>query len=140
MTAKFRIPALSDNPNSDEFASFLIATKRVVESVEQSLDGLTESTPAKQKNHQIISTGQFRPKPSESLQHLAINNGAHALLPPTTSCQLALVYVNGVSAGTITTSEFTHVDGTPNTTAGNKWLARITVVLTHSHLEWIALQ
>lgn len=70
-----------------------------------------------------------------------INNGAFTLVPPDESGVLNLLIINGPSAGTVTTSDFTKVSGTaPGTTAGYKFLARITKVQKQSLLEWIALQ
>lgn len=68
------------------------------------------------------------------------NNGAHTLAPPAGVCTMVLEVLNGASAGAITTSGFTKVDGTFNTTNGNKFACFITKTQNYSHLSIVALQ
>jgi len=65
----------------------------------------------------------------------AVNGGAHALAPPTNNCIFVIQYTNNASAGAITTSGFTLVDGDAfSTTNGNDFFAFITKLNGCSHL------
>lgn len=87
------------------------------------------------------STGTFTPDPALGNFQKVVNNGAHTLAPPSSSCTMIIQVTNGASAGTITTSGFTKVTGTaPGTTNGDDFLAFITRVNGLSHLAWQALQ
>lgn len=68
------------------------------------------------------------------------NNGAHTLAPPAGVCTMVVEVLNGASAGAITTSGFTKVDGTFNTMNGNKFSCFITKTQNYSHLSIVALQ
>lgn len=69
------------------------------------------------------------------------NNGAHTLAPPANACNIQIEITNGASAGAITTSSFTKVDGdTPTTTNGHKFIAFIAKTQNYSYLTWKALQ
>lgn len=138
-TRKYQIRSTPKVENP-ELSGFLDEVKRVAEDVRSRVAALEAAALLPAKNHQTISSGQFRPDPEVSAVHYAVNNGAHTLLPPEQNCSIVVGYLNGASAGTVTTSGFTHVDGTPNTTAGNVWFAKITVIFGRSLLEWVALQ
>jgi len=87
------------------------------------------------------STGTFTPDPALGNFQKCVNNGAHTLAPPSSSCTMIIQVTNGASAGAITTSGFTKVTGTaPGTTNGDDFLAFITRVNGFSHLAWQALQ
>lgn len=86
-------------------------------------------------------SGTFTPDPALGNFQKCVNNGAHTLAPPSSSCTMIIQVTNGASAGTITTSGFTKVTGTaPGTTNGDDFLAFITRVNGFSHLAWQALQ
>jgi hypothetical protein len=71
----------------------------------------------------------------------AVNNGAHTLAPPANDCTLVIQYTNDSSAGTITTSGFTIVDGdTISTTNGHDFFFFITNSDAFSLLTVKALQ
>jgi len=88
------------------------------------------------------TTGTYTPVPtSETNMVPVINGGAHTLAPPSTNCTMILQYTNNSSAGAITTSGFTVVDGdTISTTDGDDFFFYITVIGSFSHLHVKALQ
>lgn len=136
-TRKYQIPVVPPTPENAGLHDFLESTKRVAEDGIDRIETLEAASLPAYKNHQVIDSGQFRPDPTDSKLHYLVNDGAFILLPPTTSCSIVLATLNGSSAGTITTSSFDTVTGTPNTTAGNVWFAKITVILGYSLLEWV---
>jgi hypothetical protein len=73
------------------------------------------------------SSGTFTPTPdSGNFQHFT-NGGAHTLGVPTKNCTMVLLMKNNASAGTLTTSGFTLVDGdTLATTNGHEFFLYIT--------------
>ncbi len=62
------------------------------------------------------TTGTFTPDESNGNMQKAVNGGAHTLAPPSNDCTIVIQYTNDGSAGTITTSGFTVVDGNALTT------------------------
>ena len=87
------------------------------------------------------SSGTFTPDPANGNMQSATNGGAHTLAPPSSSCTLIIQYTNNGSAGTITTSGFTLVDGdTISTTNGDDFLFYITKSGSFSYLHVKALQ
>lgn len=86
------------------------------------------------------STGTLTPDPANGhIQH-ATNGGAHTLAPPANPCSVVLEYTNNGSAGAITTSGFTFVDGVFDTTNGNKFHCHIVKTNSYSHLTILGLQ
>lgn len=73
------------------------------------------------------------------LQHLT-NNAAFTLEPGTNSGSILLEIVNGASAGAITTSGFTKVDGSFTTTSGHKFICSVVRSQNYSYLNIAALQ
>lgn len=70
-----------------------------------------------------------------------INGGAHIIAPPTNNCSIVLHYTNNATAGAITTSGFTLVDGDSyDTTDTYEFILYITKVNDVSHLTIKALQ
>jgi hypothetical protein len=57
------------------------------------------------------TSGTFTPDQDNGNIQKAVNNGAHTLAPTTDDCAVIIQYTNAASAGTITTSGFTLVDG-----------------------------
>lgn len=87
------------------------------------------------------SSGTFTPDPTVGNIQRAINNGAHTLAPPSADCTMIIQYTNGASAGAITTSSFTLVDGDVlTTTNGHDFFFYITIVNGFSRLTVVALQ
>ncbi len=87
------------------------------------------------------STGTFTPDPASGNFQKAVNNGAHTLAPPGSSCSIVIQYTNGASAGTITTSGFTKVTGDSfTTTNGHDFMLYIVRNNSFSHLNVVALQ
>ena len=71
----------------------------------------------------------------------AVNGGAHTLAVPANDCTLVIQYTNNASAGTITTSAYTIVDGdTLTTTNGHDFFFYITNSDAFSLLTVKALQ
>lgn len=62
------------------------------------------------------SSGTYTPDPADGNFQVATNGGAHTLAPPSASCVILIHYTNNGTAGTITTSGFTLVDGDSFTT------------------------
>lgn len=87
------------------------------------------------------SSGTFTPDPKLGTLQTAVNGGAHTLAPPSADCTMIIQYTNDASAGAITTSGFTIVDGDPNTTTnGNDFFFYITKIGSFSRLSIAALQ
>ena len=87
------------------------------------------------------TTGTYTPDEANGNVQKFVNGGAFTLAPPTNSCTLVLQQTNNASAGTITTSGFTLVDGDSlTTTNGDDFLLYITKVSTFSLLTVKALQ
>jgi len=104
-------------------------------------DTLTKGFDAAEFNAGTKSTGTYTPAASDGNFQKAVNGGAHTLAPPTTTCSIVVQYTNNASAGTITTSGFTLVDGdTITTTNGNDFHFFITRNNGFSHLHVKALQ
>ena len=75
------------------------------------------------------SSGTFTPDIANGAFQIATNDGAHTLAPPgndSTSLTMVVRYTNGGSAGAITTSGFTKVIGSFNTTSANVFFCFIT--------------
>lgn len=89
-----------------------------------------------------VSSGTTTPDPTNgNMQHLTAN-GAFTLACPTSSGEYTIVIevVNGASAGTISPSGFTKVNGdTYATTNGNKYLYQITKHKNYSMLTVVSL-
>jgi hypothetical protein len=87
------------------------------------------------------SSGTYTPAASDGNFQVATNGGAHTLAPPATSCAIVIHYTNNGSAGTITTSGFTVVDGDSFTTTDtHEFLVYVTKINDVSHLNVVALQ
>jgi hypothetical protein len=88
-----------------------------------------------------ITSGTVTPSPANGQFQAYTNNGAHTLAPPSiTSGQVSVIQVvitNGASAGAITTSGFSKVEGdTPTTTNGAVFEANIYAENAYSRLVW----
>ena len=87
------------------------------------------------------SSGTFTLDESNGNHQYVVNGGAHTLAPPSNNCSIVLHYTNSGSAGTITTSGFTAVDG-DSFSAGNgdEFICYVTKINDVSHLTIKALQ
>ena len=97
------------------------------------------------------ASGTYTPDEANANFQYAVNGGAHTLAPPTNNCTLVIQYTNNStmviqytnngSAGTITVSGFTVVDGdTATTTDGHDFFYYITKLNGFSLLTVKALQ
>jgi hypothetical protein len=90
------------------------------------------------------TTGTFTPDPANGGHQKAAFNGALTLAPPSTgtgdATTLTLTVTNGASAGAITTSGFTKVDGSFDTTDTNKFKCFMTIDSVASYLNIVAMQ
>lgn len=87
------------------------------------------------------STGTFTPDEANGNLQKAVNGGAHTLAPPTNDTTIIVQFTNDASAGTITTSGFTIVDGdTLTTTDGHDFFLTIIKMGSFSSLTVKALQ
>jgi len=88
-----------------------------------------------------VTTGTVTPSAANgNFQHLTAN-GAFTLAPPSATCCIDIEVLNGASAGTITTSGFTKVNGdTYATTNALKFIFHITKTYSYSRLSIEALQ
>lgn len=87
------------------------------------------------------SSGTYTPDEANGNHQYATNGGAHTLAPPSNNCSLVVHYTNNGSAGAITTSGFTLVDGDAFTTTNtHEFICYITKVFDVSHLTVVALQ
>lgn len=85
----------------------------------------------------VVSSGTVTPAPGAAqgnIQHYT-NGGAHTLAPPANPCTVAIEITNNASAGAITTSGFSVVEGSFNTTNAKKFLASIVKTATVSLLN-----
>lgn len=87
-----------------------------------------------------VTTGTVTPDPTDSQFQHYVNGGAHTLAPDTANCCISLQITNNASAGAITTSGFTAVDGSFTTTDGDDFMCAITVNNGFSLLTIRALQ
>lgn len=93
-----------------------------------------------------VTTGTITPEVDGSGEEnfkTLINGGAFTLAPPSTSgnCTILIQVTNNASAGSITTSGFTILNGdTYDTTDGNDWLFHIKKVGSFTSLTIEALQ
>jgi hypothetical protein len=87
------------------------------------------------------SSGTYTPDEADGNMQKFVNGGAHTLAPPANDCTLVLQQTNNASAGTITTSGFTLVDGDDfTTTNGHDFFLYITNSDSFSLLTVKALQ
>lgn len=90
-----------------------------------------------------VATGTYTPAPAtgqENFQHI-VNGGAFTLAPPASPCSVVLEITNNASAGVITTSGYTQVDGDSfTTTNGHDFMCFITKTANFSYLSVKALQ
>jgi len=87
------------------------------------------------------SSGTYTPDEANGNMQKFVNGGAHTLAPPANDCTLVLQQTNNASAGAITTSGFTLVDGDDfTTTDGHDFFLYITNSGTFSLLTVKALQ
>jgi hypothetical protein len=87
------------------------------------------------------SSGTFTPDQDNGNIQRAINGGAHTLAPTSDDCAVIIQYTNNGSAGTITTSGFTLVDGDDiSTTNGHDFFFYLTKANGFSLLTVKALQ
>jgi len=88
-----------------------------------------------------VTTGTVTPSAANgNFQHLTAN-GAFTLAPPSATCCIDIEVLNGASAGTITTSGFTKVNGDAYaTTNALKFIFHITKTNSYSRLSIEALQ
>ena len=87
------------------------------------------------------SSGTYTPDEANGNMQKFVNGGAHTLAPPANDCTLVLQQTNNASAGTITTSGFTLVDGDDfTTTNGHDFFLYITNSDAFSLLTVKALQ
>jgi len=75
------------------------------------------------------SSGTYTPDVDDGNFQQAVNGGAHTLGVPSKNCTMVILYKNNASAGTVTTSGYTVVDGdTITTTNGHEFFFYITRV------------
>lgn len=88
-----------------------------------------------------VTTGTVTPSVANGFfQHLTAN-GAFTLAPPSGACCIDIEVLNGASAGTITTSGFTKVNGDAYaTTNANKYIFHVEKTNGYSRLSVEALQ
>lgn len=87
------------------------------------------------------SSGTYTPDPLTGNFKYITANGAFTLAPPSAECTLIIEVLNGASAGAITTSGFTKVNGdTYATTNGLKYAFHILKTKNYSRLTIEALQ
>lgn len=87
------------------------------------------------------SSGTYTPDEADGNIQYAVNGGAHTLAPPTNNGTIIIQYTNNGSAGAITTSGFTLVDGdTITTTDGDDFFFSIIKANGFSSLTVKALQ
>lgn len=104
-------------------------------------DVLTAGFAATPYNAGTQSSGTYTPDEANGNLQYAVNGGAHTLAPPTNNGTIIVQYTNNASAGSITTTGFTLVDGDSfDTTDGNDFLCFIVKHNNFSSLTVKALQ
>lgn len=108
-------------------------------------DELTAGFSAAAHSAGTKSSGTYTPDVDDGNFQFATNGGAHTLGVPSKNCTMVILYKNNASAGTITTSGYTKVDGdTISTTNGDEFFFYITRIndgsTTFSMLTVKALQ
>ena len=108
-------------------------------------DELTAGFSAAAHSAGTKSSGTYTPNVDDGNFQFATNGGAHTLAVPAKNCTMVILYKNNASAGTITTSGYTKVDGdTISTTNGDEFFFYITRIndgsTTFSMLTVKALQ
>jgi hypothetical protein len=101
---------------------------------------LTGGFTATSDNDGTVSAGTYTPDPLTGNFKYITANGAFTLAPPAAECSIVLEVLNGASAGAITTSGFTKVDGAYSTTNTLKFLFSIVKTKNYSYLSITALQ
>ncbi len=101
---------------------------------------LTAGYTATAYNAGTQSSGTFTPDPANGNLQRAVNGGAHTLAPPASDTTMVIQYTNNGSAGAITTSGFTKVEGLFTTTNGDDFLCYIARVNGFTHLNIVAMQ
>lgn len=86
------------------------------------------------------SSGTFTPDPGDRPIQYIVNGGAFTLAPGSNKGTYLLEVTNNASAGAITTSSWTKVDGEFTTTNGDKFLCFCAITQTYSYLSIVALQ
>jgi hypothetical protein len=87
-----------------------------------------------------VAAGTFKPDPRVRNIQYVINGGAFTLDPPAEWCTVIIDVLNNASAGTVTTSNWTKVEGaTLDTTNGRGWRGVGSVGPLGSHLIWTRL-
>lgn len=86
------------------------------------------------------SSGTFTPAPASGNIQKAVNGGAFTLAPPASDCAMIVQITNNASAGAVTTSGYTLVEGAFTTTNGHDFLAYITRVNGFTFLSIKAMQ
>tara|TARA_R110002072_G_scaffold284055_3_gene447952 strand:- start:149 stop:1135 length:987 start_codon:yes stop_codon:yes gene_type:complete len=104
-------------------------------------DNLTAGYSTTVYNAGTKSSGTYTPDQDNGNIQRAVNGGAHTLAPTTDDCAVIIQYTNNASAGTITTSGFTLVDGDDiSTTNGDDFFFYLTKANGFSLLTVKALQ
>jgi len=86
------------------------------------------------------SSGTYTPTYAGGNFKTATNGGAHTLAPQSGTGTIIIDYTNNASAGAITTSGWTKVDGAFTTTNGDKFTCFLKVGAVGSYLNIVAMQ
>ena len=104
-------------------------------------DNLTKGFSTTVFDNGTKTSGTLTPDQDNGNMQKAINGGAHTLAVVANDCSMVIQYTNNGSAGTLTTSAYTVVDGDDlTTTDGHDFLGYIVISDTFSSLTWKALQ
>ena len=104
-------------------------------------DNLTKGFSTTVYDNGTKTSGTLTPDQDNGNMQKAINGGAHTLAVVADDCSMVIQYTNNGSAGTLTTSAYTVVDGDDlTTTDGHDFLGYIVISDTFSSLTWKALQ
>lgn len=86
------------------------------------------------------TAGTFTPDPTLGNMQYYVNGGVHTLNPPAANCTMILQITNNASAGAITTSAFTKVNGSFTVVNGDDFFCNITKLNGFSRLTIERLQ
>lgn len=138
---EFSASQFATSVNSDGSVNLTLSASVLKSNVSANL---TAGYTASGYNAGTKSSGTYTPDPANGGLQYAVNGGAHTLAPPSTgggnAVSVVVQYTNNGSAGAVTTSGFSKVDGSFTTTNGHDFMCYMTVINGFSHLNIVALQ
>jgi len=111
-----------------------------LDTADQTVTGGARITPLALNSGSPVTSGTLTPDPGDRPIQYYTNGGAHTLAPGTNKGTYLLEITNNASAGAITTSGWTKVEGSFGTTNGYKYICSCVVAQNYSLLSIRGLQ